>query len=741
MTRRCGEVFSERSAAILLWLTLSATASADADLMDVRVYEKAGVTTVKVVFSNPVGMPMRDSLPAQAVKMLDVHLRSESQQQGFSSTSLEFDEPHIVAGVTVEAAAPGRTRLMMRLDKAALVDVQSRDHANVVAFVLTHPGATRRSARVPPEPEVDDEGFQHVRLSVNAVTPSNIGRVPDPPAPVRRAKTPAAQSDVQNPGARASRAHSQAGADELLGNAEHAFDSADYERAVALYSKLLQNATGAARRVALERLGLARERNGQAAHAMKRYREYVAENAGTPDAARVQQRMHTLAALAIGQPPALKEAKGRARAGWRTTRSVSQFYRRHSLRVDDDSSVPIDGMFTDLSLLSRATGGAVDHVSRVSLTHLYDLTGDLEDRDLQISNAYWDSYVNAWSTGIRVGRQTKFDAGVIGRFDGAALTQRLNDRLGIGIIGGYLLDSSFDSPGTSRPFYGLYASFTSDSGAFTLNPFVVQQSFEGVTDRQAVGFQSRWISDTTSVMALADYDFHHGALNNVSVMANIGIGSPSSFNLSFDQRRSPYLTTRNALIGQPFDDLSDLERELIDLSLEDLADDRTTTSRTMRAGWNWQLDDRWSMTSDVLLSDLSGTDTSMNVAGFDSRQDVYYSMQVRADDVLGEGSYASVSLRMADSETARTSSVYWNSRFDLGERWWLYPRLRFDYRELDASGQTQYTLVPSLRLDFRLNRWVRFEFEAGYERSTRDTATRDIDLSGVFFRGGYRAVF
>ena len=221
-----------------------------------------------------------------------------------------------------------------------------------------------------------------------------------------------------------------------------------------------------------------------------------------------------------------------------------------------------------------------------------------------------------------------YDAGVIGRFDGATIAHKLTDQIEFGLVGGFLLDSSFDSPNTDRPFYGLYGEYASASGAFSFKPFLLQQTLDGEVDRRAIGFQSHWTSQTTLILGMMDYDVYHAALNNVLLIANFGIGKDSSFNFSFDRRRSPYITTRNALIGQPFEELSDLEQELVDLSLKDLASDRTATTTSVRAGWNRRLSSRWEFTTDVLASELSSTDSSQNVVGFDARQDMYYSMQL-----------------------------------------------------------------------------------------------------------------
>ena len=616
-----------------------------------------------------------------------------------------------------QAARAARARVVDRYPDAWVSRVTTDEEAYAEAYKLNPSIGLERAGLIDPGPSADN-----VRVEVAAVTPSTIREdtTPAPPQPTPR-QPPEQETDPR------------------IQEADEAFIGGDFARAVALLTQLAAQ-PGAEAQKALEKLGMARQANGQLAHAMKIYRDYIERYPDTEGAARVQQRLSTMSAITAAAPRQLRRAATRSEQ-WRYFRNLSQFYRRHSLEVNGTQSVPIDGVFTDVNLMARKTGGVIDHEGRVTFTHLYDFTGRLEDRDLRISSAYWDSYIPNWSTGIRVGRQSKYDAGVIGRFDGLVAEHDLNDQFEVGLVGGFLLDSSFDAPSTDRPFYGLYGSYTSKSGSTRVTPFVLQQSYDGITDRQAVGVRAQWTRDTNVVMGLADYDLHHAVLNNASIVANVGVGRQSSFNLSFDQRRSPYVTTRNALIGQPFSDLSELEQELIDLTLEDLAADRAATTRSARLGWNHRLSDHWEFTTNVTASDISGTETSMNVVGFEARRDTYYSMQVRAVDPFGQSTYSGLLVRYADSETAETTSIYWNSRLNLMASWWLYPRVRIDHRAYHQTDQTQVSIVPSIRVDYRRSNRLRFELEAGYQTTSRETVTADIDISGLFVRAGYRASF
>lgn len=585
--------------------------------------------------------------------------------------------------------------------------------------------ALERAQISAPELDIDNKP---VRTQIRAVTPSNINdELLDEVAVTDWVEPTAAEKDEWQL---------------LLEKADLAFSKQDYSAAIPVYTKIVQQARGGVQQQALEKLGMSRELNIQIAHAKRNYEDYLERYPGTDGAERVRQRLAALLALTERPANQLRNAKKpRTNPKWQTFAYLSQYYRRHELEINDTDTVALDGIFTNANLNARRTGGAVDQEVRLSLAYLHDFTDRLDDKDVQFSSAYWDAYVKNYKTGARIGRQTKYSAGVIGRFDGLTLRHDLTDQYQVGVVAGYLLDSSFDSPSTDRPFYGVFGEYRSNSGKLTLSPYAIEQRIDGMTDRRAIGFQTQWVGESSMVWTNVDYDVYHSSLNNLMALVNFGIGKKSAYSFSFDQRKSPYLTTRNALIGQPFTELTELELALIDLELKDLASDRTATTKSARASWNRTLNDRWQFSTDVIFSDTSSTDTSANVTGYAARDDIYYSMQLRANNPYGEGSYSSMLMRYSDSDTAATTTLFWNNRFRLGERFWVYPRLRLSFREFKESNQEQTSYVPSVRLDFRYNKRVRFEFEMGYDSTTRETTTDDIDISGLFISAGYRALF
>ncbi len=99
---------------------------------------------------------------------------------------------------------------------------------------------------------------------------------------------------------------------QLMNEAKDALRDGELERSVALYTRALQMTGAGHRREAREYLGLARERNGQVAHARAEYEAFLAEFPEGTDAERVRQRLAGM--LSAAQSLALNNAARRGAA-------------------------------------------------------------------------------------------------------------------------------------------------------------------------------------------------------------------------------------------------------------------------------------------------------------------------------------------------------------------------------------------------------------------------------------------
>jgi hypothetical protein len=360
-----------------------------------------------------------------------------------------------------------------------------------------------------------------------------------------------------------------------------------------------------------------------------------------------------------------------------------------------------------------------------------------------MTTAYLEAQQIDWGVDVRVGRQSQQSNGVLGRYDGAQVQYKVSSWLKVGAIGGYAVDYSSNAFSTDRPLYGLNAEISLADGMWEFAPFYIEQQANGLLDRRAVGMETRYFRDNMSAFSLLDYDTYHKALNTSYVMLNYRFESGLTSYATFDHRRSPYITTENALIGQGVNNLGDLENTFSDQQIQQLADDRTSTLTLATVGFDKEFSPRLQIGSDISYSDYAQTQASGNVAAIPSQTDYYYTVRFRSDEIFGSQTYSALYLRYADGNDSRLSSIYWNNRFTFFSVWQFYPRIRFDYRDFTNTGDSQWTVAPSMRLDYRPTRNMYLEFEAGYDKTQRDSQTQmqQLDVIGYYFRLGYRTVF
>ncbi len=272
-------------------------------------------------------------------------------------------------------------------------------------------------------------------------------------------------------------------------------------------------------------------------------------------------------------------------------------------------------------------------------------------------------------------------------------------------------------------------------------PFYIEQQADGLLDRRAVGMETRFYRENVSAFSLLDYDTYHKEWNTNYVMLNLRFDGGWSSYGTFDHRRSPYITTENALIGQGVSDLGALENTFTNQQIQQLAADRTAVLTMASVGVDKEVSSALQVGSDFSYSDYSSTPASGNVTATPSQQDYYCTLRFQLNEAFGAQTFSAVNLRYADGDTARTSSVYWNNRFTFRTVWQLYPRVRVDYTDFISVGQTQWFIEPSLRLAYHPKQNSYFEFEAGYDRTQREMPIQSLDIVGYYVRLGYRSLF
>ncbi|HEY5559835.1 MAG TPA: tetratricopeptide repeat protein [Steroidobacteraceae bacterium] len=556
--------------------------------------------------------------------------------------------------------------------------------------------------------------------------PSQLTRTPVPPPPSARTLPTAEVLEQQWQEARA------------------AFDAGDHPAAVRLLTRLVEYPEHPRRAEALELLGLSRERSGQLAHAKAEYQEYLRRYPDGPAAGRVSQRLAALATL-DARPRVEAVAKNDGGMDWTAFGGWSQEYRHDSTSIEA-GSVSTDFtsqsmVITDADLSLRGRGERFDLQTRVSAGYLYDLLPDGPGNETRVSVAYADLGDRRHGINARLGRQSKHTGGVLGTFDGLYLGWRATPGVRLNLMAGSPVESTGDAFFADRQFVSLSSNLSGWAEGLEISPFVIEQTYEGVADRRAVGSELRWFVPGRTVVGLFDYDIAYSALNMAMLLGTFDLPRYWTVTGSLDHRKSPFLTTRNALAGQPVESLDELIALFGEAEVRALAEDRTADVDTVSLGVSRPLGTRFQLTADVAGTRISEMPASGGVATIPGTgTELSFGAQFIGNSLLRSGDVSILGFRVYDGDAGRTESVSLSSRFPLGGRLRAGPRLRFDHREFKADGSTQWLASPAVRIDWHTERTT-IEFEAGGEWMSRELAIDNEKSNRYWFSLAYRVGF
>lgn len=541
------------------------------------------------------------------------------------------------------------------------------------------------------------------------------------------------------------------GIEGLMLEARRAMMAGELSRAIQIYTKVLQQPHSQYHRDAQEYLALARERNGQVAHAKAEYERYLAIYPDDEHAERVQQR---LAALLAGPDAAPADTAGGSTSAdgriarenpWKIRSFLAQHYRRDVNQVNELEEVTSQSsLYTDVTIDARRRGERFDFSTRLTAGYRYDMLG--EDRvssgnDFRLSYFYADLLDTRTRLRGRLGRQTRNTGGVLGRFDGLNLTYELTQRVRFETVAGQPVYSTSTADEQSRSFYGLSSNFAPFGENLELGAFFLQQAIEGLTDRQVVGTELRYFGEASSLWGSVDYDLEFGELGSAFLQGSWRLPGRFTVSGSLDRRRSPFLSLGNVLIGQLDQDFALLAATFPEDELRNVALQRSALTSSASLGLSRPLTPRLQLSLSANRSIVDAIPAWGDAPATPETEYSYYSADLVASSLFKEGDVGILSMRYSASDSANVYSISLDSRFPFGQAWRVNPRLRVDYRDIISDGSTQLIYTPGLRLQYRLGRRGRMELEAGKQFSTREMAAADLDRESYFINLGYQLFY
>ncbi|MFM5893524.1 MAG: SPOR domain-containing protein [Novosphingobium sp.] len=586
------------------------------------------------------------------------------------------------------------------------------------------------------------------------------------------------------------------GTAQLITDAEQAIQDGNLDRAVQLLTNAAQKPENPNSARAVELLGVVREKKGQSAQARAQYEEYLRRYPQGEGADRVRQRLAALDSTGAPVGGTLRQASsGSARKWtWGLRGSFSQFYFRDqgrtstlttssTLGTEVDNSVNVNQLLTtgDITISGgndrrqfqiRAAGSYTKNFgTSASITTINNGTEVQTYRSRPgggisaVTALYFDYTDNDLNTQLRLGRQTRNSAGVLGRFDGALVGFQFNPHLRFNAVAGFpVLSSRQTHVLTERPFYGVSIDVGAKRSPVQVTLYWFDQHAKGgFIDRRSVGIETRFLRPRFNAYAIADYDVKFGVLNLGLLSLNYNFPDTSNLSVTADYRRSPLLTTTNALIGQfdtvnsvPFADLTGLRPFFTDPQIYQMALDRTLVAKSITATYSRPLTKKLQMSADVSLTDTGGTPGTPATVGTPevfalpaTGKEYYYGLQLIGSDLVMSNDIYILSGRFANTATAKIYTFDFNARLPITSKFRLSPRLRYGWRDGKATtlapGGTFNQFQPTLRLNYFPVRHSEIEVEFGgnfTKQSIYNGTTFDhVSEAGWVLSAGYRLDF
>jgi len=538
--------------------------------------------------------------------------------------------------------------------------------------------------------------------------------------------------------------------DSLMEDARKSIVAGDTSRAIQIYTKILQMPEHPRHPEAQEYLALARERKGQLAHARAEYQRYLSLYPDNEGATRVRQRLAALLASgatssqSTGATSVAQSGRASRQSDWRLLTYFSQYYRRDANQQNDSQQIiSQSALYSDVNFDARRRGERFDFSSRLSAGYRSDfLDGNVGSGDsLRVSYAYAD--LADAKTGLRgrIGRQSRNTGGILGRFDGINIGYQASERILLNAVTGKPAYSASDGIDSARTFYGTSISYGPLIDGLELGLFFVQQDIEGVDDRQAVGGEFRYFGPNQSFWGLLDYDTSYEEIGSAFLQGSWRFGSRLTLHGSLDRRHSPFLSTGNALIGQPVATFKEL-LELYPLQeIRQFGRDRSPVSTTYTIGVSHSLAPKLQINADINQTAVDATPESGGVAATPSATYRYFSSSLVASSLLREGDVTIFGIRYSDSDTSRVISLTIDSRYPLGRTWRINPRLRVDQRQRSTRATSEWIYTPGIRVQYRRSQKFRIEFEVGKQFARQENDIIDLDRESYFVSLGYQVFF
>lgn len=540
---------------------------------------------------------------------------------------------------------------------------------------------------------------------------------------------------------------------ELLERANKAMLDKEFGRAVQIFIRIREQGNNDIQAPIQELIGLTRENMGQVAHAKAEYNKYLTNFPNGEAFDRVRQRLNALNTAALQIPTNNNFTSASSNNNkWRKQiyGGFAQTYFYDQFDAPSGDKITLRSALNNhLNITARASNSHLDLQANLSGLYQKDFEFDGERDVVNPHQITVEARQKDWGLFARVGRQNRSSGGVLGRFDGVHTAYELNSIFTINGVFGFPVDGqNREYINTDQRFYGASIDAGTLWGGWEFSGFYINQEYQGITDREAIGGEIRFVDANKSLFSLIDYDIFYQELNIAMINGRWAFNNQSSINASFDHRRNPILFSYGAVQGQGVRYVEQLFPVFTLEQLYTFAENRTATTDTATLGISHQINDKWQVSGDVIATQYSGNESTPNsfinlpIAAIEGTEtELYYNLRLVTNNLLIDNDSAILGFRYADTDRATTTTFDINWRANITRNLRINPRFRVDYRQSVINDDSRWQSRPKIRLDYKIRRRTSLELDVGYDWLQQNRTDFIFESAAYYISAGYRLQF
>ena len=361
----------------------------------------------------------------------------------------------------------------------------------------------------------------------------------------------------------------------------------------------------------------------------------------------------------------------------------------------------------------------------------------------RLGAAYYELKDRIVNYSVKIGRQSGFGGGVMGRFDGVSAGYGFTPDMRANVVTGQLSDFTID---TKPHFNGVSLDFGVKS-PLGGSVYFINQTVSGITDRRAAGGNMRYFDQRFTLMSMLDYDIQFKALNMITVQGTLnGGGSGNDYNFLLDRRRNPILDIRNAVNGTSTSLATLMQNGWTTSDLILLANQRTTVSDMAQIGMTNHLNEKWNIGTDFFIAKTEGLAASGGIvdpivgcvategcvpATPSTGNTWTISERMTGMGVIKPRDVTNFSLSYTKGQLTKTEAFQFSNHADLIEKWTLDSTFRLSFQS-DSFGGKSNDISPTARVSYQVRNNLAADAQLGLDWTKSSSSA--LQSSSTSFR-------